>query len=308
MIEYLQKKNANHKRKKSKTEKKVAGFWFLAGICLFLTAAFGMKLKAGAVSTPASDFKIQGERLVQYTGSDSTVWIPDTVRIIGQDAFKDHKNLYRVSLPGNLKKIERGAFAGCETLRSVRLPDTVTELGFGAYRDCVSLTQISFGRGMDKLGYGVFSGCTALSAINTEKNENFICEYGALYSRNKGKLYAFLPGSPYSKYTMPESVEQMAPYAFYTCENLKYVVFNDSLMEIPAYAFADCAALTQVTLPASVKSIGVRAFAGCENLKEAVVPESVEYIQKTAFERSPQEKQIQKRLKETAQKEETGIE
>lgn len=279
--------------------------WKKAGVltAVFFCLLWGRAvLEAGAVTTPASDFVMQGNKLVEYTGSDTTVWIPDTVRVIGTDAFRNCENLYRVALPDKLKKIESGAFSGCETLRYLTLPDSVTEIGFGAFLGCKNLKKVSFGESLSKLGYGAFGGCENLDSVDLAKNSRYVCRYGVLYDRNQTRVYQMLAGSPYSKYTMPQSVKQIAPYAFMGCGNLKYVELSGSLTEIPAYAFAECVSLEGITIPEGVGAIGVRAFMNCTKLREAAVPDSVTYIQRTAFQGSALEElyaQEEERAEET---------
>ena len=56
--------------------------------------------------------------------------------------------------------------------------------------------------------------------------------------------------------------------AFNKCENLKTVVFPESLEEIGESAFEECAALSSITQPGRETVIGLHAFHGCNALPD----------------------------------------
>lgn len=64
----------------------------------------------------ASDFLISGGVLVAYRGSDKEVKVPEGVRVIAGEAFADHKEIEKISLPDTLQAIDDRAFAGCNIL------------------------------------------------------------------------------------------------------------------------------------------------------------------------------------------------
>jgi len=104
----------------------------------------------------SSDFLIMGDGiLVAYRGTNSSVTIPDTVKQIGPECFKNHTEITDVTIPEsvitvceeafygcsslknvagamNVETIEDRAFAGCP-LETVRIPENVKAIGLGAY-------------------------------------------------------------------------------------------------------------------------------------------------------------------------------
>ena len=60
---------------------------------------------------------------------------------------------------------------------------------------------------------------------------------------------------------IPETVKEIASYAFYYCESLETVTFgeNSQLESIGAYAFSVCFSLTSMEIPSGVTSIGYSA-------------------------------------------------
>jgi hypothetical protein len=81
---------------------------------------------------------------------------------------------------------------------------------------------------------------------------------------------------------VPDSVEEIEPYSFYKCKNLKKVTLGKGVTEIPLELFADCSKLEEVKMP-SVTYIGDCAFADCKSLKEIKLPSTVTEIASGAF-------------------------
>ena len=241
---------------------------------------------ADTTKSTASDFQMNGTTLIRYTGTAQTVSVPASVKAIADGAFAGNTEMETLKFEGNnLETISYQAFADCTSLREVVLPDSVTSLGNGAFSNCTALTKIEFGEGLDKLGLGTFTGCSKLTNIVIpEKNEAFIMDDGCLYSADKSVLYLILPTRNKDSYTMPSTVEDIAEYAFWGCENIKTIRLSSNLKTIPEYAFSNCVSLTGISIPYSVQSIGLMAFSGCINLESVSIPVSVKSIHDTAFD------------------------
>lgn len=241
-----------------------------------------------AVTPSASDFQLNGNTLIKYTGDATSVHVPDTVKTIGPEAFKDDIDLYAVYLPEGVTSIDSGAFSNCTMLSVVDMPDSLRKIDNFAFSNCKSLSDVTLGEKLSELGYGVFAGCESLKDIAVDSdNQYFADEAGVLYNHKKTKLIQALAGSDFSKFIIPATVQEMKPYAFWGCDSARFVELGGSLKTIPGYAFSNCKGLEEITIPASVTSIGSRAFADCVNLKEAVIPSSVTAIQETAFDGCP---------------------
>ncbi|MCM1214330.1 MAG: leucine-rich repeat domain-containing protein [Lachnospiraceae bacterium] len=108
------------------------------------------------------DYLISGGVLVAYRGTEAQAVIPDGVRVIAAEAFRDHTELESVIIPDSVTVIGEGAFEGCGNLtaltlgsqvqqvkdrafdgcglQQVMLPESVTEVGIRAFGD----TEVSF--------------------------------------------------------------------------------------------------------------------------------------------------------------------
>lgn len=82
---------------------------------------------------------------------------------------------------------------------------------------------------------------------------------------------------------VPEGVERVGDYAFWSCQGLKRVIIPKSVEEIGYKAFFECIELEEVKIPESTRDIGKSAFEGCRELKKVEIPESVEVIASYAF-------------------------
>lgn len=82
---------------------------------------------------------------------------------------------------------------------------------------------------------------------------------------------------------IPDSVVDIAPYAFAYCRLLTSVTIGNSVANIGNFAFIQCESLKNIEIPDSVITIGKSAFKGCSNLKSVIVGDSVKNIGDSAF-------------------------
>ncbi|MDD2972404.1 MAG: leucine-rich repeat domain-containing protein [Lachnospiraceae bacterium] len=272
-------------------------FLKIIGAAFLMLAIIITQIPVPAVEAASSDFRLDGTKLVKYTGKDSGVTIPNTVTSISSEAFADNTTLSSVTIPDSVTKIEMGAFGGCTSLKAITIPDNVTEIGKSAFSGCTSVTGLSIGSGLGTLGASAFGGCTSLqTATISENNRNFYCKDGVIYDRGQTTVYQMLAGRKGDSYTMPSTVTKINEYAFWGCGNLKKVSLSNNLTEIPAYAFSNCTGLESVDVPYSVKSIQMKAFENCEKLSNIEIPQSVSFIHETAFDGCPM---VQDKIKTT---------
>ena len=259
------------------------------GTLLLITAILITQIPAVPTSAaPSADFQVDRGKLVKYSGTASSVSIPDTIKIIGAEAFAGNTTLTSIDLGKNVTDIEYGAFQDCTYLSNVKMPDTIVNIGIGAFANNTSLKKITLPKNLENLGSGAFAGCENLSTITVPKeNLNFVYEKNVLYNKDKTMIYCFTEGSKEASFSMPDSVIDIDEYAFWGNDYLKEVLLSTNLVEIPSYAFSNCRNLLAVVIPYSVKSIQSKAFENCINLQKVMIPASVSYIHTTAFDGCP---------------------
>lgn len=164
-------------------------------------------------------------------------------------------NLVTIDISDKIETIGISAFEGCTALERITIPDSVTRIRTRAFKDCTSLDIISFGTGLVQLG-----------------------------DDNLGvPVYGCFSGSAISRLIIPENVTDIGSYAFYHCENLSAIQFNEKLWRIGAGAFMNCG-LVSISIPDTVTSIesnnsGGGAFAYNADLEYIKFPKYLEEIE-----------------------------
>ncbi len=190
-------------------------------------------------------------------GQMTSVEIPGSVQIIGDNAFQDCYRLREVVIASGVRQIGDWAFSGT-AIRTVRLPKTLKTIGREAFHNCENLIAINA----------------------AEDGTSFNSVDGVLFTKDNSSLLIYPSAKPESSYKVPASVQIISDYAFLGCYNLTKVELPAGLVAIGASAFAGTD-ITSITIPKSVTFIGVGAFgtdraglAGdgdCDQLKEILV-------------------------------------
>ncbi len=219
--------------------------------------------------------KTNGEYgIKRYRGSDTTVIVPGKidglpVTDIFEDAFYALGNIRSVFIEEGIVRIETGAFEGCPRLTEVTLPESLEGINDEAFSECINLTEITIPSNVVYIGEAVFSGCSRLARA-TLPDEITTIEPSA-FSR-----------TAISEILIPEGVEVIKEYAFYSCEKLSKVTLPRGLKSIRETAFAKCRSLKRIVLYGELCSISPTAFADIPELTIAAPPGS--YAMKFALD------------------------
>jgi len=237
---------------------------------------------------PASDFQMEGTKLLKYTGTAEVVSIPDDIKTIGEEAFAGNDNLIKVTIGGDVEYVGYRAFAECDSLRTIAVGDSVQTIDTAAFSNNKELVNVSLGAGVKELGSGVFAGCGQLTDLSvSEDNPYLYYSSGILYDDEQTKVYALMPAYEKGAYTLPGTVTEITGYAFWGNSYLEKVTLGSGLYEVPAYAFSNCINLREVEIPLPVHGIGSKAFEDCVNLQTVEIPDSMNKISDSAFDGCP---------------------
>jgi len=223
----------------------------------------------------------------KYKGSATAVIIPATINNfpvyqIGDDAFKNNKNITSVTISNGISVIYSNAFEGCTSLTSVTIPNSVHYIGIAAFKGCTKLTDIIIPNSVTQIQlsafggctslksitipakleniYSAFTNCTSLTAINVDAaNTKFSSENGVMYNKNKTSLVAF-PGGKTGAFTIPSSVTSIEDSAFLGC-SLTSLTIPSSVTKINQMAVYGCTNLTSVTFVGTIPSSGFNGIA-----------------------------------------------
>jgi hypothetical protein len=125
-----------------------------------------------------TDFRvdIKHKLIEKYIGKSSRVVIPEGTLGIGLGAFKDDLNITEVVIPNSVKVIGDFAFMNCKNLKRVEINQNDSRLniiGNEAFSG-TGITDIELPDGLNKLGTGAFKYCGELRHIKFSENLNFI--------------------------------------------------------------------------------------------------------------------------------------
>lgn len=81
----------------------------------------------------------------------ASVTIPENVKSIENEAFKNFKNLKELTLKNGVENIGEGAFEGTQ-ISSISIPSSIKEINAKTFKDCWYLKKINFSNGIEKIG------------------------------------------------------------------------------------------------------------------------------------------------------------
>lgn len=154
------------------------------------------------------------------------VTLPDTIKEIRGQAFKNDRRLKEVKLPSELTYLGGGSFYNCSSLTKIELPDTITYMGGETFKNATSLKYVKLSNQLTEIRGNTFENCQSLQTID-----------------------------------IPDTVTRIGGHAFYGCSNLSKVNLSEKskLLEIGSSAFRLCDNLMTITLPKGT-SVNERAF------------------------------------------------
>ncbi len=230
--------------------------------------------------------------------------IPEGVELIGARAFANCSSLVTVSVHpySNIQEVGMSVFLGCNLLKQI----TISGAGSSRYYNTVSYDNGNHKMLTDRNGTRVILAPPSY-AFDTPDNvftiplENGLREQlttigSQAYAYNTsldGKEviipegitsigFAAFQNTGITKVTIPSTVTEISPYAFYNCTKLETVVFLCDITAIPERMFYSCSALSYLQLPDSVEYIGPYAFSS-SGIKNIHIGENVVWIDTAAF-------------------------
>lgn len=194
----------------------------------------------------------------------NSVGIPDTVKIIGEEAFRNNC-LTDINIPNDVTTIKDLAFNN-NKLKTLRMQDSVTELGNGAFT-LNEIVDLKLSKELKTIpvafGYNNLVNVTIPEGVTRIEDMAF--------SDNK-----------LAKVTLPSTLKYLSGF---NNNNFKSITIPENVTELGKKAFARNK-ISSVKIPGNVKTIGVSAFQNTWHdtfLTSITIEEGVEKIDGYAF-------------------------
>ena len=200
---------------------------------------------------------------------DLNVVVPDGIERIEKGAFSEFA-IQSVKLPDSIKVICDNAFYNCTALTSINLPEGLKEIGVDCFSDCALLEGVAIPSTLEVLGASAFYRCESITEANVPGAVGTIDRYTFAYCYKLANV------------TLGEGIETIADGAFSCNYAITELVIPSTVKVIKDRAFDHCEGLTTLDLPKGLEEIKYYAFDGIKDLDLGVYEGSYakEYCEK----------------------------
>lgn len=162
--------------------------------------------------------------------------------------FCNFKSIENVYLPDSVKTIGDYTFKGCNSLKSINITNNIENIGKYAFKDCIAIKEIEVPNNVKTIGIGAFEGCTSLESITLPfiggtKTENTIFAY--IFGRTSQWGENDIPSSV-KTIVITEGIEEITDYAFNGLSYVENIVVPLTVTKIKEDVFHKCYNLKSV--------------------------------------------------------------
>ena len=163
-----------------------------------------------------------------YLNANNTVTsitLPDRLETIGAECFKEMQ-IEEIKIPESVKSIGDKAFRSCKNLKAVNIPSKISEIPNFAFQNCSSLQYIELPEGLITIGQYAFSD-SGLSEVKFPSTLKIIGYYAFQCTKVESII-------------LPDSLICLSGNSFTGCEKLTSVVIPSNMETIYQYALSGC--------------------------------------------------------------------
>ena len=222
------------------------------------------------------------------------IFLPDTLKKIGQYSFKNAVNLNHVTIPEFVTIIDTGAFEGCSSLAEIDIPYRVGTISKNAFKGCDQLKRVILPPRLVKINEGILANCSALKELLIPAAVTEIHQKAFTGSDNVTLMVAY--GSAGEQFAVDNDmrfsydIRQSDDYLYTKSKDgihiLSYIgkdidvlipaeIEETPVVQISSGAFQLNSHVRSVNIPLGVKSIGNWAFSYMSSLESAELPISL---------------------------------
>lgn len=183
----------------------------------------------------------------------TSIVIPNTVKLIESEAFKNCKNLETVIFEKGSSDVTISslAFQSCTKLKTFIFPTGKTSIGELCFADCSSLTLSAIPKNVVSIGSNAFKNCNNISILDVLGDSKI---YSSSFAGMNNLVTITFLGN---QTTFPSNL-------FNNCTKLECIFFPPYISTISKFTFNGCISLKKIQIPNSVTNIEDGAFASCK--------------------------------------------
>lgn len=221
------------------------------------------------------DIDIEGIVITEYRGNASHVTIPnriDGIKVykLGNDLFRNCKELTSIDLPNELKIIGDRAFLESGLLK-IDFPNKLEKIGKLAFSN-TKINDVVLPASLKHIGWRAFSYDYFSHGLSTVRlNEGLdVIESEAFMNTNITEII------------FPKSLKVIPKMVCWNCEKLKTVIVLGAEI-IEDEAFSKCKHLEKVSLCDGLTTIKAKVFSGCSEMRKIIIPVTVNSVESNAI-------------------------
>ena len=188
-------------------------------------------------------------------------------------------------IPDAVTTVEKEAFYSCDSINSLHIGASLEEIGEDAFltfpwRNLTAITVSS-----SNPNYDSRDNCNAIIETATNKLYKGCMNTVIPESVTTIGKDAFISCGMYGTFNIPDAVQTIEDYAFFGCRTLDHIKLSEdnNLASIGMWAFRDCEDLKDVLYLNSIDFIGFGAFQGCSKIPGIFFGSILRKIEAQAF-------------------------